>query len=111
MEVNRTILHRTIRRMLAITAGIILIAVGIAGLILPLLPGWPFIAAGIILLWPKTRMATWLKHLPARIREWFRKRRGLPGEDRPTDRYARFPHNQRIDENVEHRAHNKTRSA
>ena len=85
MEVNRSILHRTIRRVLAITAGIILIAVGIAGLILPLLPGWPFIAAGIILLWPKTRLAIWLKHLPARIREWFRKRRGLPGEGQPTD--------------------------
>jgi len=82
MEANRTILHRMIRRALAVTAGIVLIAVGIAGLILPLLPGWPFIAAGIILLWPKTRLAIWLKHLPARIREWLRQRRVLPEEGR-----------------------------
>ena len=85
MEVNRTILHRTIRRVLAITAGIILIAAGVVGLILPLLPGWPFIAAGIILLWPKTRLAIWLKHLPARIREWFRKRKDLQREGQPAD--------------------------
>lgn|GEM_PF-3489693 len=85
MEVNRIILHKTIRRVLAVTAGIVLIAVGIMGLILPLLPGWPFIVAGIILLWPKTRLAIWLKHLSARIREWFRKRRCLPGEDQPTN--------------------------
>lgn len=85
MEFNRTILHRTIYRALRVTAGIVLIVVGIAGLVLPLLPGSPFIASGIILLWPKSRLATWLLHLPARIREWFRKRSGLPGEGRPAD--------------------------
>ena len=75
MEANRTTLHRTIYRVLRITAGIVLITIGVVGLVLPLLPGWAFIAAGIVLLWPKTRLAIWLTHLPERIKEWFRKRR------------------------------------
>jgi hypothetical protein len=86
MEGNRTILDKTIRHVLRVTVGIVLLAVGIVGLMLPVLPGWPFIASGIILVWPKTRLATWLLHVPARIREWFRKRGGPPEEGRPTDR-------------------------
>ncbi len=69
-------------RVLAIAAGIVLIAVGIVGLVLPLLPGWIFIASGIILVWPKTRLAAWLKRLPARAKGWLRRKGYLPRKRR-----------------------------
>ena len=44
--------------------GWILIAIGVAGLILPVLPGWPFLGAGVLLLAPHIRMfrrfAVWI---------------------------------------------------
>ena len=82
---NRTVLHWTIRHTLRIGAGIALIALGIVGLILPLLPGWPFIASGIVLLWPKSQLAVWITRQFARIREWIRAKRCPTGENRQTD--------------------------
>ena len=80
METDRSILHLTIRRILRTAAGIVLIGVGIVGFILPVLPGWPFVVSGLILIWPQSRLAIWLRRLPERIKEWSRKRRGASGE-------------------------------
>ena len=77
MELHKTIFHRTVGHVLRIAAGSILLLIGVLGLILPLLPGWPFIISGILLLWPKSRVATWLRRWLVRIRAWFRKRKGL----------------------------------
>jgi len=45
-------------------AGWTLLAVGVAGLILPVLPGWPFLGAGALLLAPHVRLfrrfAAWI---------------------------------------------------
>ena len=45
-------------------AGWSLIAVGVAGLIMPVLPGWPFLGAGALLLAPHVRLfhrfAAWM---------------------------------------------------
>ncbi|MFH1970684.1 MAG: hypothetical protein ABIJ53_10250 [Verrucomicrobiota bacterium] len=45
-------------------AGWTLIAIGMAGLILPVLPGWPFLGAGALLLAPHVRLfrrfAAWI---------------------------------------------------
>jgi uncharacterized membrane protein YbaN (DUF454 family) len=68
-------LNMTIRSILRIVVGIALIVIGLTGIIVPLLPGWPFIASGVILLWPKSRLAMWLKRLSARLKEWFHKKR------------------------------------
>ncbi len=69
----------TALRILRVVFGVVLIAIGILGFILPLLPGWPFLASGIIILWPKSRLAAWLKKVPGRIRDRLRKRSGAPG--------------------------------
>jgi uncharacterized membrane protein YbaN (DUF454 family) len=45
-------------------AGWSLMAIGVAGLILPVLPGWPFLGAGALLLAPHVRLfrrlAAWI---------------------------------------------------
>lgn len=66
---------KRIRRVLAVIAGMILILVGIMGVVLPFLPGWVLIGSGIILVWPKSRLAAWLKHLPLRLKEWYARKR------------------------------------
>lgn len=55
-------------------AGAFLILAGVLGLALPILPGWALIAAGILVLAPKSRAATWLRHLLARLKAWARRR-------------------------------------
>jgi len=46
----------------------VLLVVGVVGLILPIMPGWVFIFAGLAVLGPNTRMAIWLKGLLGRLR-------------------------------------------
>lgn len=75
MASQRSILHRTLRHGLRIAAGLVLFAIGIVGLLLPIMPGWPFIVSAILLIWPDARLAIWIKHLPARAREWYRRRK------------------------------------
>ena len=52
-----------ILRILRITAGILLLLAGLAGLLLPLLPGIPLLVAGLLLLAPHSRLANYLKTL------------------------------------------------
>jgi uncharacterized membrane protein YbaN (DUF454 family) len=54
-----------LRKILEITGGVCLILIGIAGLILPIMPGWVFIIPGLAVLsrhfdWAK-RMVAWAK--------------------------------------------------
>ncbi|MCE5279025.1 MAG: PGPGW domain-containing protein [Planctomycetaceae bacterium] len=62
-----------------IPLGILLILLGIAGLVLPVLQGWAMIFAGIILLAPNSRFSKWIKRklqrLRARARIWRARRR------------------------------------
>ena len=59
------------KRVLLIAAGIALIAAGVLGLVLPIVPGWVLILVGILLLGPKTRVALWLKRICAKLRAKF----------------------------------------
>ena len=77
--IGRSIKHKTLRRVVRVSVGIALIAVGVLGLVLPFLPGWPFLATGFILLWPKSRLARWLVRVLGRIREWRRRRASAVG--------------------------------
>jgi len=70
-------------------AGWILIAIGVAGLILPVLPGWLFLAAGALLLAPHVRLfhrvaACLHVRFPA-LRTRLRKFRNFKPSPRPSD--------------------------
>jgi uncharacterized membrane protein YbaN (DUF454 family) len=57
--------RRTIVRVARIGGGLALLIVGLAGWILPVIPGWPFVIPGLILLgeefhWARRTLA-WLK--------------------------------------------------
>src|SRR3954451_14925330 len=54
-------------RLVALLAGYPFLAIGITGLVLPVLPGWPFIAPGLIIL---SRHAPWAR----RVLDWARDR-------------------------------------
>jgi len=83
--IGRSIKHKPLRRVVRIAVGIALIAVGVLGLVLPLLPGWPFLVTGFILLWPKIRLARWLVRVFGRIKEWRRRRASAVGGCRGRD--------------------------
>lgn len=55
-----------VTRMLKITLGWVLVSIGILGLLLPILPGTPFLLAGMALLGVES---TWIKQLGQRIKE------------------------------------------
>jgi hypothetical protein len=65
-------LSEHVGRIAQLAAGVLLILTGLAGLALPILPGWALIAAGILVLAPKSRAATWLKRTFARVRGLWR---------------------------------------
>ena len=54
-------------RIVALVIGYSFLALGITGLVLPVLPGWPFIAPGLIIL---SRHARWAR----RVLDWARDR-------------------------------------
>jgi uncharacterized membrane protein YbaN (DUF454 family) len=64
-------LLRALRHALRVVLGILLLVVGLAGLILPVLPGWPFIAAAVVLLGPRTRLARHIVDLSKRLKNRF----------------------------------------
>jgi uncharacterized membrane protein YbaN (DUF454 family) len=64
--------------LLRLVAGVLLILVGVLGLALPILPGWAFIALGIVVLAPNSRIAKWLKRAGARLKTWTRRDSQLP---------------------------------
>lgn len=55
-----------LRKLFRIALGLAMIAVGIVGLILPIMPGWVFIIPGLIILAdyfpPVRRLVNWAKH-------------------------------------------------
>jgi len=57
---------QTIKHFLRIAAGIGMVVVGIAGIILPIMPGWIFLIPGLFILAdyfpPLRRPTNWLKH-------------------------------------------------
>ena len=67
-------LSRRAGQILRFAAGAFLILAGVLGVALPILPGWALIAAGILVLAPKSRAATWLRRLFARLKAWTRRR-------------------------------------
>jgi len=67
----KTLVARTIR----IVSGIAMLLLSIVGFLLPIMPGWPFLLAGVILLWPQSRLATWVKKKYVRIRMNLKKRK------------------------------------
>ncbi len=61
------------KEILRTAAGFILVVVGIAGLILPVMPGWIFLIPGLVILgerfkWAK-RLVEWAKHKAALAKE------------------------------------------
>jgi uncharacterized membrane protein YbaN (DUF454 family) len=65
------ILIRPIRRPL----GLLLLFIGIAGLLLPIMPGWPFIIPSIILLGRRDPLLRWLHVQVRRFLRWLRRQR------------------------------------
>lgn len=53
---------------LRIALGVFLILLGIAGLILPIMPGWILIFPGLALAAPNNRLSRWLRHKAHRLR-------------------------------------------
>jgi hypothetical protein len=55
-----------LKKVAKISSGILLVLIGIAGLILPIMPGWVFIIPGLIILAeyfrPIRRLVDWAKH-------------------------------------------------
>lgn len=60
-------LNPTVRKILDWAVGLTLMALGIAGWLLPILPGWLFIIAGLAVL---SSHSTWAKALHERIRHF-----------------------------------------
>lgn len=65
--------RRTLTRIVIGLVGAILITVGFAGIVLPILPGWALIIGGLLLL---SREFDWAARIVARLRN-FLDRRGL----------------------------------
>ena len=78
-QAKRT-LWKMIRRPLRMGAGVALVLVGLAGLILPILPGWVFLVPGITILFPGSRVARWIRAKWRQVRQARRKRSQPPGE-------------------------------
>lgn len=69
-------LKRHTWRLVRITAGLVLILIGLSGLVIPVIPGWPFIILGIIMIAPDSRLAMWLKAKWHQITTWVKKKLG-----------------------------------
>lgn len=59
-------MNQKLKHLLRVGSGIGLVLVGIAGLILPIMPGWIFLIPGLLILAdyfpPLRRLVDWLKH-------------------------------------------------
>lgn len=78
-RIGRSIKNKPLRRVVRVAVGVALLAVGVLGLVLPLLPGWPFLLTGCILLWPRSRVAKRSVRAFGKVREWYRGRAALRG--------------------------------
>jgi uncharacterized membrane protein YbaN (DUF454 family) len=63
-------------------AGVTLIVLGLVGSLVPVLPGIPFLLAGVALLGTKH---PWVRPFMARLRLWRRKRARAAGTRQPAD--------------------------
>lgn len=60
---------RLLKTLLRISAGVVLVVVGLIGLLLPILPGWPFLIPGVMLLIADTRLKRKLVSKIDRLRQ------------------------------------------
>lgn len=74
---------QTIRIPLRLAGGTLLVLVGVAGVILPILPGWIFIIAGLTILFPRS-FGRWFKSKWEALKRWYGARKDRP--PRPPDR-------------------------
>ena len=72
----------TFKRALKIISGFVLMGAGVAGWLLPFIPGWALFVPGLILL---SREFHWAHRLLGWFRSRFSKRTAQPGQDRPTE--------------------------
>lgn len=76
-------------RFVFLVAGFACVVIGIAGVVLPVLPGIPFLALAYFLLVPEF---PWLgKPIVGALRRWPRMRRGVPKKWRRRPRQRRQP--------------------
>lgn len=73
-------------RGLGIFAGVVLILVGAAGLVLPVIQGTLLILLGIALLAPKSRFVAWLKSLVVRVKNRLTKALGRPAPSEQSEK-------------------------
>ena len=67
-----------VRKGLRIVAGALLIALGLLGLAVPILPGWALILLGVVLAAPRSRGARWMQQQAASLKtRWLRRKRFL----------------------------------
>lgn len=74
-------------KVLRILAGIVLVIIGVIGLLIPVMPQWPFIIPGLMLLSPHfppaKRLLDWIQRkFPFTKRDWFAKTPSAKMDDR-----------------------------
>jgi sulfite exporter TauE/SafE len=65
-----------VRRFLRMTAGVLLILLGLIGIVVPIMPGVVLIAAGLVMVAPRSRLACRVVGVVARARARFARLRG-----------------------------------
>ena len=76
-------MKKTVKAMIRIIGGSVLLLLGVLGLFLPILQGWLFLALGLLVIFPKDtkagrRIRAWLTKKKGQVMERFRKRRSPP---------------------------------
>jgi uncharacterized membrane protein YbaN (DUF454 family) len=61
---------KKVGHVLRVALGVFLVILGIVGIILPFLPGWLFLAAGVVILAPGSRIGKWIRRNVLRMRKW-----------------------------------------
>jgi len=74
METKPHVMRHRLPLVLRLAIGIALILLGIAGLALPIMPGWIFIAMGVVVLGPRTSLGKWIRKWGYLIRWKIRRR-------------------------------------
>jgi uncharacterized membrane protein YbaN (DUF454 family) len=64
------------------TAGVLLILVGLVGIIVPIMPGVVFVASGLVMVAPRSRLALWVIARTRQVRAWFARVRGVAAGER-----------------------------
>lgn len=77
-------------RLVRLVAGIGLVVIGLAGLVLPVMPGWLFIVPGLSLLSTEFRWAAALRRKASRQLDRVRRRTDSPQADESTEKSRRI---------------------